>query len=120
MVNVTPIAPNGDTTCEFTLTQNLTPSTLRVAVHTMTRPAQGYAAFVAQCDGVKIPLRTIGNEAVYCVANGSGKEQIIGRVRDRAFVMMIGSASAGTIGKTGSGPRAEVVNLAQQIAGALF
>ena len=117
-MSVTPLKANGDATCDFVLTQNSVASTLRIAVYTMSQPAQDYTAFVAQCDGVRTPLRTIGNEAIYCVA--SGKEQIIGRVRDRAFAITIATASASSSRKAGSGPSDEAINLAQQVAGQLF
>jgi len=118
-MSVTPLAPNGDATCEFALTQTAVASNLRIAVHTMSRPSQEYSAFVAQCDGARKSLQTIGNEAMYCAAKGTpGKEQIIGRVRDRVFLMTI--TTAGPRRRDGSGPSDEAVNLAQQIAGALF
>jgi hypothetical protein len=120
-MTVTPIAPNGDATCDFALTQSSYTSTLRIAVHTMGKPAQDYSTFLAHCDRFKIPLRGIGNEATYCAANdGARKEQIVGRVRDRAFLITITTASAGPGMKNRSGPTEEAVNLAQQVAGALF
>jgi len=117
-MSVAPLTLRGDTTCEFSLTQNSVTSTLRIAVYTMSQPSQEYSALVSKCDGTKTPLRTIGNEAIYCAANGStGKEQIIGRVRDRAFVITV---FAGSRTKGESGPSEEAINLAQQVAGALF
>ncbi len=120
-MSVTPLTLTGDTTCEFVLTRKAVTSTLRIAVHTMSRPLQEYSAFVAQCDGVKTPLRAIGNEAVSCIANrAAGPEQIIGRVRDRAFLISIVTVSVRSGMKDRSGPSEEAINLAQQVAGALF
>jgi hypothetical protein len=120
-MSVTPLTVKGDATCEFALTQSAHTFTLRIAVHTMSQPSQEYSAFVAKCDGVKTPLRTIGNEAVYCVASGrNGAEQIVGRVRDRAFLISIASVSSVSGTKDRGSPSEEAINLAQQVAGALF
>jgi hypothetical protein len=108
-----------DVSCEFTRKVDSGADTLRITVKTMSDQAKEYASFVAQCTGSTVALRGIGNEAVQCVMKnspGSTQEQVIARVRDRAFVL--------TIVRQGAVPAAglsdETRNTAEQIAGSLF
>jgi hypothetical protein len=120
-MSVTPLTAQGDTTCEFTRKQDARTSMLRIVVHTMTVPSKEYATYLAQCNGASVPLKGIGNEAIQCVSNNAadkGQEQVIGRVRDRAFVLSIRASSTKGTGKGGLSD--ETRNVAEQVAGALF
>ena len=119
-MNISPLTPEGDTTCEFSSRQGSTVSILRIEVHTMEAPSKEFASYLSQCIGNKVPLKAIGNEAVQCVPKNSsttGEEQIIGRVRERVFLLSIRrnpSVSAK------DGLREDTRNIAEQIAGSLF
>ncbi len=118
----------GDATCEFTRTAAATSSMLRIEVHTMTHPKLDFSAYLAQCGGnATTPLRGIGNEAVQCIpvsGAAKGDELIIGRVRDRAFVITVKADwikdPPSTPTKTRNPISDEAENLAEQVAGALF
>ena len=122
-VNTTSLTPQGDTTCDFKRTQQASVFELRIAVRTMALPSKDFAASLAQCAGTPVPLKAIGNEAFQCVQrnnSSNGGEQIIGRVRDRAFVIYIkrGSARQSTLPQNGLSEEGR--NVAEQVAGALF
>jgi len=118
--NVTALTPQGDTTCDFRRTEHSGVSSLTIAVHTMATPAKDFASYLAGCAGTKVPLKAIGNEAVQCVqSNGSAEELIIGRVRDRAFILDIKRSAIGQR-TSASGLSEEARNMAEQVAGALF
>ena len=119
--NVTALTPQGDTTCDFRRAEHSGVSSLTIAVHTMASPAKDFASYLAGCAGTKVPLKAIGNEAVQCVQNnGSGEELIIGRVRDRAFILDIKRSATEQRSSAASGLSEEARNMAEQIAGALF
>jgi len=119
-MDVTPLTPQGDTTCEFRSAQNSSVNLLRIVVHTMDTPSKDFASYLSQCDGAKVPLKAIGNEAIQCVLRGSssaGEEQVIGRVRERAFILTVHRRMP-NIPKDGLSE--ETRNIAEQIAGSLF
>ena len=87
-------------------------SELRIEVQSINLPYQ------PNCGPAPASVKVIGNEAYSCTLdakNGTPAEQIVGRVRDRAFVVRLASRSI---------PRAalrEKVHLvAEQVAGILF
>jgi hypothetical protein len=121
--NATPLTPQGDTTCEFKRTDHSAVYALTIAVQTMAVPSKDFATYLARCIGTQVSLKAIGNEAVQCVPrNGSsdGGEQIIGRVRDRAFVIDLKRSSTRQPTSSASGLSEEARNVAEQVAGALF
>ncbi len=100
---------------------------LRIAVHTMTNLKQEFPVYLAECGGNATHLKGIGNEAVQCIpVSGAAKGDalIIGRVRDRAFVITIKADwikdPPSTPTKTRNPISDESENLAEQVAGALF
>ena len=120
-VAVTPLTLQGDATCEFSRRLNSIVYVLRIAVHTMDVPSKDFAAYLAQCEGSTALLRAIGNEAVQCVMKdgpAKGKEQVIGRVRERVFILTV--YREGIARTNESGLRDDTRNLAEQIAGSLF
>jgi hypothetical protein len=120
---VTPPTSQGDTTCDFKRSQRSTVFELTIAVHTMALPLKDFATYLARCFGTVVPLKAIGNEAVQCVPSSNsfnGGEQIIGRVRDRVFVIDIKGGLPKQSASTQSGLSEEARNVAEQVAGALF
>jgi hypothetical protein len=119
-MNITPLTVQGDTTCEFSSQHGSAVSILRIEVHTMEVPSKEFVSYLSQCGGTTLPLKAIGNEAVQCVLKGSsttGEEQIIGRVRERVFLLSIRRNASGP---PTDGLREDTRNIAEQIAGSLF
>ncbi|NYF53107.1 hypothetical protein [Tunturiibacter gelidoferens] len=119
----TPLTSQGDTTCDFKRSEHSTVFELTIAVHTMALPSKDFAMYLARCSGTAVPLKAIGNEAVQCVPSNNslnGGEQIIGRVRDRVFVIDIQRGSPRQSVSTQTGLSEEARNVAEQVAGALF
>ena len=119
-MNITPPTAQGDTTCEFSSQQDAIVSILRIEVHTMEVPSKEFASYLSQCSGTTFPLKAIGNEAVQCVLKGSStpsEEQIIGRVRERVFLLSVRRNASGL---PKDGLHEDTRNIAEQIAGSLF
>jgi hypothetical protein len=114
------ITPEGDGTCRFVRKQASSTFTLSIDVHTMPLPSTTFATYLTQCNEASLPLTAIGNEAFQCVSRNAtdGEEKVIGRVRDRAFVLIINANLTKQSPKTGLSP--ETRNVAEQVAGALF
>jgi hypothetical protein len=109
-----------DATCEFVRHQGSLVMTLRIEVETMTGPSDSFASHVARCGPHAAPLRAVGNEAVACGFDGRKNqvsEQVVSRVRGRAFTVRITSNSdsldRGVL-------RDKTRNVAEQVAGFLF
>ena len=121
--SVTALTSQGDTTCAFKRTDHTTVFAMTIAVHTMALPSKDFATFLAQCTGMAVPLKAVGNEAIQCVPRNNsynGEEQIIGRVRDRAFIIDMKRSSAKQSASIQSVLSEETRNVAEQVAGALF
>jgi hypothetical protein len=121
-MNVTHTSPE-DTTCEFTLRHESTVSTLQIAVHTMTSASQEFPAYLAKCGTDNIPLKAVGNEALECILNGGSvqvTEQIVGRVRDRAFLIRWTMPKSREEATSQDDIREKLRNVAEQVAGSLF
>jgi hypothetical protein len=112
----------GDAVCEFVRHDASGGSKLRIEVVTMANVEAGYPGFRAKCGADGQPVKAIGNEAVACgmtgaaTARGGVGEQVVGRVRERAFIVSI-SAGSGTDQAT---LRETTLRVAEQVAGFLF
>jgi hypothetical protein len=110
----------GDATCEFVRHDASGVTKLRIEVVTMSDVAAAFPGFRGRCGADGQPVRAIGNEAVVCgataMARGGVAQQVVGRVRERAFVVSI-SAAAGTDQAT---LRETTLRVAEQVAGFLF
>lgn len=110
----------GDATCEFVRHDASGVAKLHVEVVTMSDFAASFPAFRGRCGADSQAVRAIGNEAVVCrmkaMAGGGIVEQVVARVRARAFVVSI-SSSAGTDQAT---LRETTLRVAEQVAGFLF
>ena len=115
-VQVTHPAAADDATCNFVRNDG---SQLRIEVETMTAPATEFGTYLARCHSPLTPLKAIGNEAVACKDDKPGEtsEQVIGRVRKRAFVVRIGTSSRGA---HPDALRDKLRQAAEQVAGILF
>ncbi len=111
---------NSDASCEFTHKDGHTIRTLRIEVDTMRDLSHDFGRFLAKCGQDSKSLRAIGNEAIACNVAGKNNqvaEQVVSRVRDRAFIVDVLS--------NGSDWRRDAVGdkarkIAEQVAGFLF
>lgn len=111
----------GDATCEFAHRDALGGVTrLRIELVTMANVEAGFHAFRGRCGADSQPVRAIGNEAVVCGAasavRGGVAEQVVGRVRERAFVVSISADGGGDQATL----RETTLRVAEQVAGFLF
>jgi hypothetical protein len=107
--------PGGDASCEFTRRDGSALFELRIEVETMGSPAKDFQPYIARCHSAGAPLKAIGNEALAC--RDEGGEQVVGRVRNRAFVVRV------TTNGRSSQPselREKARKVAEQVAGILF
>jgi hypothetical protein len=112
-----------DVSCEFTRKVDTGTDTLSITVKTMGDQAKEFHSFLALCGGPTVALKGIGNEAVQCVIkNSSGKaeQQVIARVRDRAFLLTITRQASEPAAADGERLHEDTRNTAEQIAGSLF
>jgi hypothetical protein len=112
-----------DVPCDFSRRVDSSVYKLSIAVQTMRDPEKDFASFLALCSGSTMPLRGIGNEAVQCIWKDNSHaddEQIIARVRDRAFVLVLHRDATAMAGASKDGLRDDTRNVAEQIAGSLF
>jgi len=125
VVKVTGVNEDGDATCEFSSGGG--GAMLRIAVHTMARTPEEFPGYLALCGAGAVTLRGIGNQAVRCMPKegaNKGEELMVGRVRDRVFVLTIKAAwitqprSSPT--KTRNPISDDSENIAEMVAGALF
>jgi hypothetical protein len=112
-----------DVPCDFSRKVDSRVYKLSIAVRTMHDPEKDFASVLALCTGSTTPLRGIGNEAVQCIwkdDSHADDEQVIARVRDRAFVLTLHRDATAIAGGSRDGLRDDTRNVAEQIAGSLF
>jgi hypothetical protein len=109
-------APAGDdASCDFVRHAGSLAFELRIEVETMRSPARDFSSYLARCHSTAVPLKAIGNEALAC--SDEGAEQIVGRVRNRAFVIRLGTSERST---QPAALREKAHKIAEQVAGILF
>ncbi len=109
-----------DAACDFVRHEGPAAGRLYIEVRTMTAPRREFASYAAQCRTNAVLLRAIGNEAVACGRdgkNGEIAEQVVGRVRDRAFVVRV---SANVPPGQRDALRENARKVAEQVTGTLF
>jgi hypothetical protein len=108
-----------DASCGFVRHDGAAVSELRIETETMRDPARDFAAYAAaRCHSTAMPLKAIGNQAVACSGEGGDgriAELVVGRVRDRAFLVRIGAIAASP-----DVLREKARKVAEQVAGILF
>jgi hypothetical protein len=116
-------APEDQTICVFTNLRTAKDySALRIMVQPLTDVTKAVASRESQCTSPAAALKAIGNEAVSCSADVgySRGEQVIGRVRDRLFIVTVISTMAHDPLMTRPLLQAKARMIAEQVAGALF
>ena len=101
-----------DASCEFAQRDG---SLLSVEVETMNSPAIDFPSYLARCHSPSEPLKAIGNTALAC--GDEGAEQVIGRVRNRAFIVRISTKDRPP---NPAELREKARKVAEQVAGILF
>jgi hypothetical protein len=115
-----PSTDKNDANCEFIHRDGAVVTTLQIEVKTMSTPTTQFASHLAACGTHSEPVKAIGNEAVACGQDqkkGKYSESIVGRVRDRAFIVRINSMGDESDRDT-TAVRAR--KIAEQVAGFLF
>ncbi len=112
-----------DVSCEFTRNVDNRTYSLGIVVKTMSDAVRDFGSFLNLCGGSTVALKGVGNEAVHCAlrdASQEGEEKVIGRVRDRAFVLTIHREVKTHNPPSGQELSDEARNVAEQVAGSLF
>lgn len=116
-------APGDQSICVFTNLKTAKDySALRIMVQPLADVTKAVASHESLCTAPAAALKAIGNEAVSCSADVgySRGEQVIGRVRDRLFIVTVSSTIAQDPLMTRQLLQAKARMIAEQIAGALF
>jgi hypothetical protein len=116
-------APDDQTICVFTNLRTAKDySALRIMVQPLKDVTNSVARHESQCTSPPAALKAIGNEAVSCSADVgySRGEQVIGRVRDRLFIVTVSSTMAQDPLMTRQLLKEKTRMIAEQLAGALF
>jgi hypothetical protein len=118
-MTVTRLKTADDATCAFVRHEGSLTVDLHIVVQTMPSPAKDFATYTARCHTAAEPLKAIGNEALACSDDVSDEkaEQVVGRVRDRAFLIRIGTSDKSA---QQSVLRDKARKIAEQVAGILF
>jgi hypothetical protein len=117
------VSEHGFGICNFSGQQKAAVHELRISVNSMTDVPKQFPIYLAQCPPKSTPLRAIGNEAVMCSIQGKGDEyveMVVGRVRDRAFVVSVSSSIQNDPSMTPETRRERASLVAEQVAGILF
>jgi len=109
-------AAGDDRSCEFIRQDGSLLFELRIEVETTPSPAKDFAAYAARCHSAAVPLKAIGNQALAC-SDGQLAEQVVGRVRDRVFLIRIGTNDRSA---QPTALREKARQVAEQVAGILF
>jgi hypothetical protein len=116
-------APQDQTICTFTNLRTAKDySTIRIMVQPLKDMSNVVASHESQCTSRPTALKAIGNEAISCSADVgySRGEQVIGRVRDRLFIVTVSSTMAQDPQMTRQMLKDKAHMVAEQLAGALF
>ncbi len=111
-----PVKNKDDGTCLFSRHNGSTTSVIQIDVTT----GGTFERYLAQCASQRTPIHDLGNEAVACAGgthHGKLSDQVIGRVRDRTFIIRIASSDKSRVR---SSLREETRIAAAQVAGNLF
>ncbi len=115
-----PNANKDDASCDFIGKRGGLVYGLQIEVVTMAEAGRKFASYAARCGSEATPLTAIGNEALSCShddENGHRTAQVVGRVRNRAFVIRMGTTDSSM---TLQSLRETVRAAAEQVAGNLF
>jgi len=109
-------------TCDFHLKDAPSGYGLKIDVHEIGGKEKGIVAYESHCASSPVPLQAIGNEAVVCTVliGRSRGEEVVGRVRDRVFIVRMDAAMSDNRSDNSKLLREKVTGVAEQVAGSLF
>lgn len=110
-------------TCIFTYREQSESLELRITVEQKEDAAQAFSMKKAQCGSDMKSLPSLGNEAILCAANEADHicaEQIIGRVRDQIFTVILTANVEGGQATPREAFKQSVRTIAEQVSGNLF
>jgi len=113
---------DGGGSCTFHAQKEDASHVLQIEVHLVKDASQGMTSSEAQCTSPAISLKGIGNQAVSCGADAHSAlgEQVIGYVRDQAFVVRITTTGKHDLSLSRELLLQDARNIAEQVAGSLF
>jgi hypothetical protein len=117
------ISASGGGVCTFSRRQGSGVHELSISVDIMSDVPKEFPAYLAQCAANSTPLRAIGNEAVICSMRSKEDlpiERVVGRVREKAFVVSVSSKEHEDPSVTQEMRRHQANVAAEQVAGILF
>jgi hypothetical protein len=114
--------PGKDTNCIFKSVDTNGTRSLVVEVHDIGDREKGYSEAESKCTSAPTPVRGLGNEAFECVADHSDSHamMIIGRVREKLFVVSVIMTGRIDRGLTAASLEDKVTIAAGQVVGNLF
>jgi hypothetical protein len=120
VVAFTPAAGGQPAVCVFTSDAQGVKRILRIAVEVTPDAHARVMAATQACGRDGMPLKAIGNEAIACVADDRKGERAVGRVRDQAFTIDIGSSVKNDAALTRDSLKSKIYTASEQVAGNLF
>lgn len=117
--DVQSIVTDGGKTCMFHYRKSGLLYNMQIAVHPLVGNAKDEAANAAKCKAAKTSLAGIGNEAALC-STGAHGERVVGRVRDRVFVVDVSVKTGHGSNETAKALGDMATLMAEQVAGNLF
>jgi hypothetical protein len=114
-------SPASGNVCVFRYQDGAVLSSLQIVVREIRDTSKDRRPYESQCTSAMVPLRAIGNEAVLCAvdARNSHGEQVIGRVRDRLFIVGIRTGPR-TPSMERESLQEKAESVSEQVAGSLF
>jgi len=109
------------TACEFVRQSGTETSSLRISISPLSGTFDEYLSHTAKCTTSATKLVGVGNEAFACVVQGTKgavTEQVVGRVRDRAF--LIRWTLSTDAARTSQTTTETLQTLAEAVAGSMF
>ena len=109
--------------CDFNYHDATASRELKITVEQVMDPQHTMSAYKALCGPRITPLRGIGNEAVTCAVDRSGKsygQQVIGVVRDQIFTVTVITSAKHDPAMPRDALKEKSRNISEQVAGALF
>lgn len=108
--------------CSFRSQKGLAVYDLQIAVHDIKSTSSELATDEVICRAHEVPLKGIGNEAILCPFDSEYLygEQVIGRVRNRKFIVSVGSNLRKNRAITLDAFQLKAKSIAEQVAGSLF
>lgn len=119
LVTVKVARTGGGVACDFARQKTSLVFSLRIEVAAMRAPQADFGAYKQRCGNDIRIFKAVGNEAIACTlaeADGQLAEQVVGRVRNQAFVILLSTNDSAMH----SSMRDKIRRVAEQIAGNLF